>query len=315
MGNIMIGRFFQTIMIAAAFIPGTAMAQNVVAMYTPGMDFQDGAARNLFVGQVAELLSSKTGQVWEGRAYSRASDFEAARKEADVAIIDADYFSVKSSGFKPVAMLSSDGQVKRPLKVIAHRGNGDNLYQYRHKRIALVQGTSLPKSFVTSTALGFEAEADSYFSIDEVRDVRSAINAVDMGTSDLALVFDGYDRGFTTIYTAPSVGLPVIAVNTSRLSDDQADRVQSAFKSASLKTSFVTGTASYDDKAATAYKRIAQAKKSDPLNYQPVEPENIKLKPSQALLPVQADGVQLNRGQVNFLPSLEKIDRRLQNRL
>ena len=277
--------FYILFIVCILCFPGIVLGQNIVAIYTPGLDFQDGNARNQYINQIAQVLSDKTGMNWQGKSYARSSDFESNVSSVDVAILDADYYSIKNNGFQPVAMLSAGGQTKRPLKLITRKGNSDKLYQYKSKRLTVAAPSSQTFAFITSSALGNEAKATDYFStVDDARDTRAAINAVEMGNADLTLVFDGYDKGFTTIYTTPPVGLPVVAANTKRLSGDQLKTVKSALQNISLKTStFITGTTSYDESSAHAYKTIAQTKKTT-LSFQPSEPENYKFKPSSISL-------------------------------
>ncbi len=310
---------WMTILLSGAvmLLPGLAMAQNVVAIYAPNLDFKDGSERNAYVNKVAKALSDETGSNWEGRAYGRASDFEAARSSVDVAILDADYFSSKGGSLKPVAMLSANGQTTRPLKVIAKKGGSDKLYHYRNKKLAVVANSSLANSFVTASALGNEIKASDYFtSIDEVRDVRSAINAVEMGKADITLVFDGYDAGFTTVYTSAAVGLPIIALNASRLVGDNAEKVKQVLQNISIRTSsFVTGTAAYNASDAGAYKRIAGTKKTNTLGYQAVEPESAHISVTSQKLLERTDGLIFNPFLMQYVPTIADFDKKLEQRL
>lgn len=302
---------------AMMIAPCIAMAQNVVAIYSPNLDFKDGSERNAYVNKIAKALSDETGTTWEGRAYGRAADFESARSGVDVAILDADYYSSKGGSLKPVAMLSANGQTTRPLKVIAKKGGSDKLYKYRGKKVAVVANSSLASSFLTASALGNEIKASEYFSsIDEVRDVRSAMNAVDMGKADLSLVFDGYDSGFTTVYTSASVGLPIIALNASRLNGEKAEKVKHALQNISVHTSaFVTGTAAYSATDAAAYKRVANTKKTNSLSYQPVEPENTRVNISAVQLKERQDGIIFNPFQMQYVPTVSEFDKVLERKL
>ena len=298
-------------------IPSAAMAQHVVALFTPGLDFSDGSKRNEFINKIAKSLSEKTGEEWEGRAFARASDFESAKSGISLAILDADYFSAKGGSFKPVAMLSANGSTKRAMKVIAKKGSGTKLFHYRNKRFAVVASTSLTASFITSSALGHEVKAASYFStLDDVRDVRAAINAVDMGKDDLTLVFDGYDSGFATIYTTPAVGLPVLALNPAKFAGEDADKLKAAAQNISANTSFITGTAPYSASDAAAYKNIAGSAKAATLAYQPIESnENIKIGVSVTSLNERGEGILLNPFQVQYFPTITEFDKKLEERL
>lgn len=297
--------------------PGLSYAANVVAIYAPNLDFKDGAERNAYVNKVAKALSSATGQSWEGRAFARAADFEAERSKVDVAILDADYFSGKSGSLRPVAMLSANGQTTRALKVIAKKGGSDKLYKYRGKRLALVSNASLASSFMTASALGNEIKASEYFSaIDEVRDVRSALNAVEMGKADLTLVYDGYDSGFTTVYMSSGVGLPIIAVNSARVTGENAETLKHALQNISVHTSsFITGSAVYNAGDAGAYRRIAATKKTSSLTYVPLEPEAVKVSLSGTVLQPRTDGIAFNPFQIQYVPSMSEFDRKLEQRL
>ncbi|MBQ9395825.1 MAG: PhnD/SsuA/transferrin family substrate-binding protein [Proteobacteria bacterium] len=300
--------------IGIAAFPAFAMADNVVAIYAPNLDFKDGAERNAYVNKIAKVLSSETGENWSGQAFGRAGDFEAARANIDVAILDADYFTGKSGSLKPVAMLSANGQTSRPLKIIAKKGSSDKLYNYRGKKIAVVANASLASSFVTASVLGNEVKASEYFSsIDEVRDVRSAINAVEMGKADISLVFDGYDSGFTTVYTSPAVGLPIIAVNSARVTGDTSEKVKHALQNISIRTSsFVTGSAAYSASEASAYKRIANTRKSISLSYQPMEPEVARVSVSSVKLRDRTEGIEFNPFQMQYVPTIAEFDKKLE---
>lgn len=307
-----------TLTVAAILsMPCSAFAQNVVAFFAPNLDFKDGSERNAYVNKIAQKLSSETGMSWEGRAFARASDFESAKGSADVVILDADYFSSKGGSFQPVGMLSASGSTTRAFKAIVPKGGSSKLYQYRNKRLALVSNTSMTKNFFTATALGHEIKASEYFSaIDEVRDVRSAINAVEMGKADIALVFDGYDSGFTTVYTSSSVALPVVAVNSSRLSDDEIDSITNALKQVNVRAaSFITGISGYSASDAGAYKRIAGSRKPAPIAYQPVEPETPKIHIEPSKLAQRKDGIAFNSFMIQYVPTLADFDRKLEQTL
>ena len=315
MGTVMNYRYLLAFL-TTILIPGIANAQNVVALYTPSLDFQDGVARNQFVSQVAKILTDSTGQAWEGKAFARASDFESSLSSTSVAILDADYFTAKSNGLQPVAMLASNGSNKRAMKVIVRKGGSDKLYAYRNQRFSLVSASPYGAAFLTASALDHEIKANDYFSsLTDAHNIRSSINAVAMGNADLTMAFDGYDSGFTTVYTTPAVGLPVIAVNTSKITGKQLESVKSVLQNLPVKTSIITGSTRYDASAASAYQKLAQSKKSASLTYQPAEPENIRFKTSNLSLPAGKTGIPMNPGLVEFAPSLTELDKRLERRL
>ncbi len=298
------------------FYPLSAFGE-VIAIYTPSLDFKDGSERNAYINKIAKMLTEETGIQWEGQAFARASDFEAAKYTLDAAIVDAEYFSSKTGALKPLAMLSANGQTTRPLKVIAKKGGSDKLYKYRDKKLVVVANMSLASSFVTASALGHEVTAQEYFSsIDEVRDARSAINAVEMGKADLALVFDGYDSGFTTVYTSSGVGLPIIAVNGAKLYGTQLEKVRHALQNINIHTSsFITGSAAYNASDAASYKRIASSRRASSLSYQPIEPETTKISVYATQLTEREDGIVFNPFQVQYVPTISDFDRKLEQRL
>lgn len=305
------------LMALAALFPALTWAQNTVALFAPNLDFKDGAQRNTYVTKVAKALSDATGMKWSGQAFARASDFEAARASIDVAILDADYFTAKGGALKPVAMLTSNGQTMRPLKVIVKKGGSDKLYDYRQKRLAIVANTSMAASFVTASLLGNEIKANEYFSsVDEVRDVRSALNALEVGKADLTMVYDGYDAGFSTIYTSPAVALPVIVVNAARLTGEKAENVKKALLNIPVHaSSFITGTTGFSAQDAGAYRRVSATKKTATLSYQPIENENVRVDYRSSSLKNRQDGIAFNPFQVQYVPSLEAFDKVLERNI
>lgn len=297
-------------------ISSAAMAETV-AFFAPNLDFKDGAERNAYVSKVARALSDATGTTWQAQAFARAADFENARANVDVAILDADYFSGKGASLRPVAMLSANGQTMRPMKVISGKGKSDKLYSYRDKRLALVSNTSMAPAFFTATALDNEIKAAEYFSsIDDVRDVRSALNAVEVGKADLALVYDGYDSGFTTIYTTQPVALPVVAINAARMTGDKAEKVKKTLLNLNVRgASFITGTAAYNAQDAGAYRRLALARKKSALKYLPVEPDTQAVAFRSAPISPRSTGIEMNPFQVQYVPPLRTLDKILERNL
>lgn len=299
-----------------AAIPALCHAETV-AIFAPNLDFKDGAERNAYVTKIAKSLSEATGANWTAQAFARAADFESARSNIDVVILDADYYSSKGGSLKPVGMLSASGQTSRSFKVITRRGASSKLYDYRGKRLAIVANTSMANAFVTASALGNEIKATEYFgSVDEVRDVRSAINAIEVGKADISLVYDGYDSGFTTVYTSPAVGLPIVAINGSRLSGEKAERVKSALLNTKVRaSSFITGIASFDSSDAGSYRRVAMTRKSTSLSYMPIEPDVAKVDFQTAQFNDRNEGIYLNPFQVQYVPTLEDFDKKLDRKL
>ena len=146
--------------------------------------------------------------------------------------------------------------------------------------------------------------------------MRSALNAVEMGKADLTLVYDGYDSGFTTVYMSSGVGLPIIAVNSARVSGDSAETLKHALQNISVHTStFITGSAVYNAGDAGAYRRIAGTRKSNALSYQPLEPETAKVSLTSSALQKRTDGIAFNPFQIQYVPSMSEFDRKLEQRL
>lgn len=297
--------------------PAVAFAQNhTVAIFAPSLDFADGAARNAFVSKIAKSLSDQTGMNWTASAFARASDFEAARASVDLAILDADYFSGKSGTLKPVAMLSSNGSTSRRMKVIAKRGSSDKLFHYRGKRLTLVSSSSLVRAFFTSNVLGHEISVENYFaSVEDARDLRSAMNALELGKADLTMTFEGNESGFTTVYTSPAVALPVIAMNVSKFSSADAEKVKQAVLQVKVSSSIINGVSAYSATDASAFKRIAGEKKVNYLEYQLMEPENVTIPIKPLVLKDRTEGIMLDPFLVNYIPTLHELDAALDKRL
>lgn len=298
-------------------LPAVAFAQNhTVAIFAPSLDFADGAARNAFVSKIAKSLSDQTGMNWTASAFARASDFEAARASVDLAILDADYFSGKSGTLKPVAMLSSNGSTSRRMKVIAKRGSSDKLFHYRGKRLALVSSSSLVRAFFTSNVLGHEISVENYFaSVEDARDLRSAMNALELGKADLTMTFEGNESGFTTVYTSPAVALPVVAMNVSKFSSADAEKVKQAVLQVKVSSSIINGVSAYSATDASAFKRIAGEKRANHLEYQLMEPENVTIPIKPLVLNDRTEGIMLDPFLVNYIPTLHELDAALDKRL
>ena len=309
---------FTVLGLACLLVPAIAQAQDVygVAIFAPCLDFKDGAARNDYISKVADYFSKSTGLKWEGQAFARASDFEAARSKLDVVIVDAEYYANKLSSLTPIGELSGTSGPTRSMKVIAKRGGSDKLYNYKGKRLAIVSNTPLAKNFFESNVLGSEATLSSYFaSVDEVRDVRAALNAVELGKADLTLAFDGYDRGYTTIYTTSPVPLPVIAVSSSRLSGSQLESVKLAARSINVSaTSIVNASTSYSQSGVSSFKAAASGG-SHHLPYVLVEPGSVQMRFSQTQLLERYEGFTIDSAATQYSPSLADFDQKLEQAL
>ncbi|MCL2325709.1 MAG: hypothetical protein FWC40_04330 [Proteobacteria bacterium] len=302
----------------AMVLPGMAFSQTrTVAIFAPNLDFKDGEARNAYVSRIARILSDQTGMRWEGKAFARAADFEAARSNIDVAILDAEYFSSKGGSLRAVGMLSLNGATSKRMKVLTRRGGSDRLYHYRGKRLVLVASTPLARSFFASAVLGNEVKVDDFFaSVEEARDVRSALNAVELGKADLTIAFEGYDSGFTTIFTSPPVALPIVAINVTRVTGNDAEIIRNAIQGIDAEaSSIVNGISAFNATEAAAFRRIANERRAVAMDYQLMEPESIRIPVSTVILKERREGIVFNPFQVQYIPTLAEFDKKLDLRL
>lgn len=298
-------------------VPVAVSAQSyTVAIFAPSLDFKDGAARNEYVSKVAAAFTKASRVNWTGQAFARASDFEAARSSADVVIVDSDYYSTKLSNLTPVAMLTGSGSTSQKMKLIAKRGSSDKLYNYRGKRLVLVSGSGLNKKFVEATALGNEVALEQYFgSIEEVRDVRSALNAIDLGKADITLAYDGYASSYTSVYTTPSVGLPVIALSSNRLGAQQLEAIKGAAKSLGISAaSLVSSSSSFSSGDANNMKNASGSQKSN-MSYALMDPQSSKIQVYSTPLLPKTNGLFLNPSVVYTGPVLSSLDKKLDRKL
>ncbi|MFA5624161.1 MAG: hypothetical protein WC966_03750 [Bradymonadales bacterium] len=303
--------------LAFCVTPSLASAQSyVVAIFAPSIDFKDGAERNEYVSKVAAAFSRATGLSWNGQAFARASDFESARANVDVVIVDSDYYISKLSGLTPLAMLSGSSGVSRRMHLIAKKGASDKLYNYRGKRLVLVSGSGQNKKFLEATALANEASLGSYFgSVDEARDVRSALNAVELGKADLTLAYDGYASGFTNVYTSPSVGLPVIALSSSRISGATLEKLKSAAKGLGISASSIISSSSAYSAGEAANMRNASSSQKTTMSYALMDTQTTRVQVYSTPLLPKRNPLTLNPAMVYTGPTLNSLDKKLDRKL
>lgn len=252
------------VLLAAMASPAHAEEAYTVALFTPGLDFKDGVERNDFISRVAEELTADTGVVWQGKAFARRADFEAAlRKDSlDVVIVDGDYFAARGARFDPVASLkASGGATARKMLLVVASGSGvDELHELLGRTLTVPEAASeLTARFFAGDVLGGELAADKFFGrIDEAKDVRAAINAVELGKADAALVFDGYDGSLRTIATTAAVPLPIVAVTSQRIEGDLLTRTRAAARALDVSGArLVSGSTGYDEGAVRDFKSRA----------------------------------------------------------
>lgn len=266
-----------------------------VALFTPSLDFRDGVERNDFVTRVAEQLAAETGVVWQGKAFARRADFEAAlRKSAlDVVIVDGDYFAAKGARFDAVASLAASGgaTARAMALVVASSSELDALHELRGRTLAVPDAAvDLSGRFVAGDVLGGELAADDFFGrIEAVKDVRAAINAVELGKADAALIYDTYDAGLRAVVATAAVPLPVVAITSSRLQGELLSSTRRAARNLSVSgAQLIRGSGAFDDGAVRDFKaRAARAR----VRHEPelAEPELLTLELGPLKLPEHSD--------------------------
>ncbi len=290
----------------------TAQESYVVGLFAPNLDFKDGVARNDYVKALARVFAAECGGEWDGQSFARPGDFEAAlRKGAlDVVVVDGEYFAAKGASLVAVGALTARGEVGRPLKVVTKRNGPDALHKLRGKTLALVSSGGLAERFVSGDVLGAEIAARDFFGrIEEVRDVRSALNAVDLGKADAALAFEGYEEGFRVLYTTQAVPLPVVAVASTRISGELLAKVKRASRSLDVSgADLVNGSAAHSDELIRRFRSAANRKKSG-FKLELIAPTELQLELGEMVLLERKDRLEVFAGAEPLrLPELRELD-------
>jgi hypothetical protein len=301
------------LLLTTVLLSTNAEAQDdyVVGLFTPSLDFADGVARNDFVSKVAEKLSDDTGMSWTGQAYARSSDFESAlRKGAlDLVIIDGEYHSAKGSKLQAVASLSASGKSSRAMKLVTKRGRFNALHELRGYRLVLPDAGGYAERFVSNEILGGELSAAEFFaSVDEAKDVRAAINAVELGNADATLVFEGYESGLQSIESTRSVPLPIIAIASSRIQGELASSVKQGARSITVSgAKIISSASSYNDSAVRDYRTVCNRKRTS-LQPELLAPSELSLELGTFSVVSRKESLQPSSRASSFVvPSIEEI--------
>ena len=209
-------------LLIASFWPSASFAEErfALGLFAPSIDFRDGVARNAFVSKIARQLTDGTDASWSGVAFARRGDFEARIKagELDLVIVDMGYLSQKGGGWTPVASASAGGSTRVALVVLTRKATAARLSELKGKALVTAQTGQSLEGLLTASLLEGEIEAGRFFSrIQEVKDARAALNAVDLGKTDAALTLASYSGDLRVIATLPALPLPVVAAVSVRL--------------------------------------------------------------------------------------------------
>ncbi len=197
-----------------------------IALYAPDINFGGAMSKASFVNAVAAGLSSRTGLTFKGKSFGRAGDFKGAGG-VDYAIIGGSYFAVAGVG-KPVAFATGSGSMS-----VIGRGGGP-IHSLRGKTLILPQPAKACEGFVSSTLLGYQAQAGEFFKIQTTKDVASALAAVKVGKADLTVGFDAYAGGLPVLFRSNASPLPVATQVNPNIDPQVAEQIKSAWRGLSV---------------------------------------------------------------------------------
>jgi len=282
-----------------------------IALFTPNLDFKDGVARNSFVTEIAATLSDQTAVTWTAKAFARQADFESElRKEGiDLAIIDGVYFAAKGSKMTPIASLKSAGGSAESMKVYVRSGVGTSLHELRGKKLVIAESGGYLERIMSGEVLGAEIAADEFFSeVQRVKDVRSAINALELGNADVTMAYGSYAEGLKSVFETPEVPLPVIAITSKRLDGELLDEVKkSVRKLTTTGAGMIAGAGSYNGDAVRRIRSMA-SKKRTTRTPELIVPKDLVLEVGRLNLPTKDSLLEpIQAGDVFMLPDLNDV--------
>src|SRR5262249_19964500 len=159
------------------------------------------AQRFAYVQRLAESISRAPGVQATGKAFARASDFEAAAKKGqiDFAVLDAVYLAERGlGGWKVLAIATAGGRAEQLWRLYANPQVGANApAQLSGRRLALASaGSNRDTAFLENGLLDGVVQVGRFFGHRETApDVASAVTTVSLGKADAVFAPEGHAKG------------------------------------------------------------------------------------------------------------------------
>lgn len=199
----------------------------VIAIYAPNAPFESGDARYSFASKLAQHVSSSAGLPAEPKAFTRASDFEAAVKkgQVDFAIVDGVYLAQRGVPWPVLATAAAGGDTSQRWWLVA--GEAAGVLDLQGKTLAQVQSGARDGAFVDNVLL--EGEVPKLFGARQgVPDVVSAVAAVSLHKADAAFAPEPATKGLKRVFDAGRVPNPGLVAVKGALPKETVDKVRSA---------------------------------------------------------------------------------------
>jgi hypothetical protein len=192
-------------------VAGSASAQEI-GLYAPTAPFDGPVARLDFISALAAHIGGKTGKAMTGRAYAKASDFNAAIHRGDLhfAVVDASYLSSMGVSYTVLAVAERNGSTQATWEVVTS-APAKSVLDLRGKTVIIPAVGAREDAFVNNVLLEGELPRD-FFHITTAPDALSALAAVEHGRAEVAIVPSGLARpaGVHKVATLGQVSWPVL---------------------------------------------------------------------------------------------------------
>ncbi len=220
-----------------------------VALFAPGVYFDDSVARAGFVSSFAAELEARLERPVRGVNLSSASDLS----DADIAIVDGMYLAGSSTG-TPIMSARRDGSTSASLSLVVASSGPTRLADLRGTRLILPRSGGLLESLVSNRFLRGELEADEFFeSIELTSNVESALSAVESGRAAAPLAVSARGPGGRRALAWGPPGPRAVVV---LLETDLDDATREAVREVAAGASSIgfSGFGSFDSGALTDFR-------------------------------------------------------------
>ncbi len=250
---------------------GTAHAQSrdtvTVGIYAPSAPFDGPVERLDFVSKLASHVASAAGaSKGVGRAYSSATEFNAAVKRGDIqyAVIDGPYSAARGNPYKVLATAERGGATSATWQLVTST-SAKTVLDLRGKRISLPRIGSRNSAFLTNVLLGGELSESFFGAKVWSPDALSSLAAVKVGRADAAFVPSGIavPSGMRRVFTTTRVSWPVFVALPSA-TDSRNAAVATAVASFSGGSVF-SGFSKSGSDARSLARRFSRRNKRGPM--------------------------------------------------
>jgi hypothetical protein len=210
----------------AAARPESGERRLVVALYAPNSPFSSGSERFNYVNRLAQHLSAATGLPFEGKAFARAADFEAAlgSKQLDYAVVDGVYLAERSVPFQVLAAAVSGGEIAPRWGLFGKQAQ--ELKSLEGKRLSVAKTGERDDDFIGNALLDGELQVRKFFgSRQEAPDLAAAVAAVQLNKADVVCTLLSEGKGLALLLDVGRVPNPAfVSLGSAAAQQGSAER-------------------------------------------------------------------------------------------